>query len=95
MNQLELIITEGEKAGGTGVGYVEFGIPVRDAVERDGEQFIVLSAKCASLAELQVEVDNAHAKPHEVMAAAKANFRRWGYEKQQSSEGAKRSKPEQ
>jgi len=76
MKELELIIVEGAKAGSDG-HHVEFGIPVRDAVEREGESFIVLSSRCYNLDEVDREIEVAVEKLKEVRAAAKANFRRW------------------
>ena len=55
MKELELIITEGPSAGADAHS-VEMGVPIRDPVERDGEQFIVLSPRCRSLAELDREI---------------------------------------
>lgn len=79
MKELELIVVEGAKAGSSD-HHVEFGIPVRDAVERDGEMFIVLSSRCFNIDEVDREIKVAKEKLDEVRAAAKANFRRWGHE---------------
>ena len=76
MKELELIITEGEKANGNAHN-VEIGIPVRDPVERDGDQFIVLSARCQNIVQLEMEIKSAHHKLEELRVVAKANFRRW------------------
>ena len=79
MKELELVITEGAKADGDG-NSVELGIPIRDPVERDGEQFIVLSSRCRDLRQLEDEIKSAIQKLHELRAAAKANFARWDHE---------------
>jgi len=79
MKELELIITEGAKAGGEAHS-VEFGVPIREPVELDGEQFIVLSPRCLTLKQLDDEVRSAIAKLHELRVVAKANFARWDNE---------------
>jgi len=79
MKELELVITEGAKAGGD-THSVELGIPTRDPVERDGEQFILLSARCRNLAEFEDEIKSAIAKLQELRLMAKANFARWNHE---------------
>ena len=80
MKELELVITEGAKADGDAHS-VELGIPVRDPVERDGEQFIILSQRCRSLAELDWEIKSAIHKLEELRLVAKANLARWDNEK--------------
>ena len=80
MKELELIFTEGPKANGDAHS-VELGIPVRDPVERDGEQFILLSQRCSTLAELEREIVSAIYHLQELRLAAKANFARWEHER--------------
>ncbi|HTE15333.1 MAG TPA: hypothetical protein VK642_09675 [Burkholderiales bacterium] len=79
MKELELIITEGPKANGDAHS-IELGIPVRDPVERDGEQFIVLSPRCNDVDQLKHEIDFAIHHLQELLQAAKANFARWKHE---------------
>jgi len=77
MNELQLIIVEGKKSEDFGQHHVELGIPIRDPVEREGEQFIVMSAKCTTLAAVQQEIKNYKAILDELGTVAKVNFRRW------------------
>ena len=79
MKELELVIVEGVKASDE-ENSIELGIPVRDPVERDGEQFIVLSPKCRNLGQFEDEIEAAIQKLHELRQAAKANFARWNHE---------------
>jgi len=49
-------------------------------VERDGEQFIVLSPRCHNLAQFEEEIRSAIHKLDEMRQAARANFARWDHE---------------
>jgi len=83
MQQLELIISEGAKADSEG-NSVELGIPIRDPVEREGDQFIVLTSRCHSVQQLDDEIRAATQKLHELRTVARANFARWDHEKKNS-----------
>jgi len=73
MQQLELIVTGKINHGPT----IELGIPARNTVERNGEQFIVLSSKCFNAQQFHNEIRAAMNKLEELDRVGIRMFGRW------------------
>ena len=76
MQQLELIVT-GKINHGGGRPTIELGIPARNTVERNGEQFIVLSSKCFNAQQFHNEIRAAMNKLEELDRVGIRMFGRW------------------
>ena len=76
MQQLELIVTGKINHGGDR-STIELGIPARNTVERNGEQFIVLSSKCFNAQQFHNEIRAAMNKLEELDRVGMRMFGRW------------------
>lgn len=76
MQQLELIVTGKINHGGDRPT-IELGIPARNTVERNGEQFIILSSKCFNAQQFHNEIRAAMNKLEELDRVGIRMFGRW------------------